>query len=447
MSTTLYALPFAESKPMDGHDMGASVVDPWVNDLEDFPPLGSLKPASASCSNAPSSSSSSNKSKDLRIQREWELVEGIEFSSHTEDDWEDIDYSTTVPQGSFASMAARACVDHEQAIPVDKFIVWPKRHQRRMRRRHIVQEEQSAVMDDDNGDDDCDLATMMYEAHKSQSRLASRRIPYMQRRRRQIFDVVIRRHTQAISQEQDQHKTRRLKYERDIAAIQMMRDKAYQLRHTLEMRHLPSTTNSNTMALLRSWLIYELRHRLLIPDHIKSPSRPMPVRTSNNRKRRNKHQPDDDEVLQKLFDDGKLPHYDYEQLDNQRILGILASGVYVHVNGNKMINTNNSQQVLNHIVSQFAKQDYLYSYYQRDTTHTYRRILMNLYKDDYDKFVNAEKQLHSAMASDDIAPLKAMFRTLPRDCFTPRDRNMRKQLIAHHFDQWKQISQNLAEQP
>ncbi|KAJ8659313.1 hypothetical protein O0I10_005028 [Lichtheimia ornata] len=443
MPTSLYALPFAESKSTVDHDTDAGV-NVWVNDLDDFPPL-SLKPASAPCSNSPSSSSTttttcSNKDKGLRIHREWEVVKGIEFSSHTEDDWEDIDYSTTVPQGSFASMAAKACVDHDQAIPMDKFLVWPKRRQ-----RHVVQQERS--VDDDVDDDDAcdDLATFMYEAHKSQSRKACRRIPYMQQRRRQLFDVIIRRHVQTLSQEQAQYKTRREKDERDIAAIEKMRQRANEQHHALTFNSLP-TPQTNKMALYRSLLIYELRHRGLIPPDVKSPIRHKPQRTTSNTKRKNKQELDDDQVLQKLIDNGQMPHYDYDHIDNQRILGILASGIHLQVNGNKKINTKNSREVLDYVISHFAEQDYCFRYYNRDTYYIYRRILLNLFEDDRKKFVEAEKQLNTAMASDNSAPLRAMFRTLSRDCFTPRDRNMRKQLIAHHFDQYKQMSQNLSQQ-
>ncbi|CDH51425.1 predicted protein [Lichtheimia corymbifera JMRC:FSU:9682] len=445
MPTSLYALPFAECKSTVDHDTTANG-DVWVNDLHDFPPL-SLKPASAPCSDSPSSSSTttttcSNKDKGLRIHREWEVVQGIEFSSHTEDDWEDIDYSTTVPQGSFASIAAKACVDHDQTIPVDKFLVWPKRRQCKRRQRHAVHEEQSV---DDDDECDVDLGTFMYDAHKSQSRKAARRVPYMQRRRRQLFDVIIRRHVQTLSQEQAQYKARREKDERDIAAIEMMRHKANEQHHALTFITLP-TPHTNKLALYRSLLIYELRLRGLIPKNVKSPMRPKPQRTTKNTKKKNKQELDDDQVLQKLIDKGQIPHYDYDHLNNRRILGILASGIHLQVNGNKKINTKNSREVLDYVISHFAMQDYYFCYYNRDTYYTYRRILMNLYKDDYKKFVEAEKQLNTAMASDDSAPLRAMFRTLSRDCFTPRDRNMRKQLIAHHFDQYKQMSQNLSQQ-
>ncbi|KAI7882664.1 hypothetical protein K492DRAFT_176158 [Lichtheimia hyalospora FSU 10163] len=439
MSTALYALPFAESKPIAGNGMGVGV-DAWVNDLDDFPPL-SLKSATPSCPKTPSSSSAATCSKDkgLRIHREWELVEGIEFSSHTEDDWEDIDYSTTVSQGSFASTAAKACIDHEQTIPIDKFIVWPK--QRCMKQRRIVKEEQWV---DDNDDQD-DLATCMYEAHKSQSRKASRRIPYLQRRRQQVFDVVIRRHVQTLSKEQDQYKTHRQKDERDIAAIQMMREKACQQHSVLLWDRPPYTGYNSKMAFARSLLIYELRHRGLIPSGTKSPSRPKPEVMSKKKKIRARQQMDDDELLQTLIQSGELPSYEYDKMNNQLIRGILADGVRLHLDEKKKVNTKNSQELMDYVISQFSKQDYWYQHYQRDTYHTYRRILTNLYSHDCRKLMNAEQQLTTAMASDNSALLRTIFRTLSRDCFTPRDRNMRKQLIAHHFNEWKQMSQSLSQ--
>lgn len=205
---SLYTLPFAEPILMEDD----TPIDPWINDLYEFPPLSKMSPPPTARSHSSSSSSRQSSSS------EWDILS----LEHENDDW--VDLCNDI-RPTFADVAEAAGVYHEP-IPTTQhsLICFRWSHGSLKHRPHPKQAQQ----EDFNEDNDYDsLLNDLYDDHKSQARNANRRTPYIQRRRQNVQEVILRRDLRSLPQVHEKYNRRLTKVENAMATTCAKREIAH----------------------------------------------------------------------------------------------------------------------------------------------------------------------------------------------------------------------------
>lgn len=203
---SLYTLPFAEPILIEDD----APIDPWINDLYEFPPLSTTTPPLTTRSHSSSSSSSCS---------EWDMIS----MEQENEDWVDL---CTDMRPTFADVAEAAGVYHEPIPTTTQHSLIRFRWSYGSFKHH--HHHKQADSQDFNQDNDHDsLLNDLYDDHKSQARNANRRTPYIQRHRQKVQEVVLRRDLRSLPQVHEKYNRRLTKAENAIATTCAKREIAH----------------------------------------------------------------------------------------------------------------------------------------------------------------------------------------------------------------------------
>lgn len=189
---SLYTLPFAETVLLEDD----TPINPWINDLQDFPPLEQSLPTTHSLSSNRHSSSN-----------EWDII-----SITQDDDWVDL-------KPTFADVAESAGVHHEPISTYQSMKICSRLSHGSLNHHDHKQVDEQDLYDS--------LSNDLYEHYKSQARIATRRNPYIQRHRQNVQQVVLRRDLRSLPQVHEKYNRRLSKVENALKATCDKREIAY----------------------------------------------------------------------------------------------------------------------------------------------------------------------------------------------------------------------------
>ncbi|KAI9319498.1 hypothetical protein BX666DRAFT_1480023 [Dichotomocladium elegans] len=258
------SLPFAELK--FPRASGQSDDDVLANNLDEFPPLHLTSHPIAPLTRSPQISA-------YHGIQDWELICGLSFSPKQpasedgEGDWENIHYSTTIPQKSFAEIAESGSMN-DPLIPLDQFFRWSshRRHRHHQNQRSIDDGFVNSVDDETSFED-------IFDHAKSRSRTKALRIPFVRQRKQRLCDVVFRREVRSLTSIQVKHFDSLTKAAQDLCDTQLQL-----LQNEAKWSTLSALSNRKDASIRRPLMldlvVQELRERGIL--HISSRKRSRP---------------------------------------------------------------------------------------------------------------------------------------------------------------------------